>query len=175
MKFLSKKEALGRLDRIKSAHRSVVREKYEVRAKNCLTCETQGICCADAHFVNVQITKLEAVAILEHLKKFDETKRQEIFQRINKTVEDFDLKETGDTFSQTFACPLFEKGSGCLIHPVKPVPCVQHACYERREDLPPEQLQTDTELKIEKLNAQTYGKHLSQLPLPVWLEKLADS
>jgi len=172
MKHLSESEALIRLEKIKGAYRSEIREKYEPKAKNCLTCEVQGSCCVDEHFVNVHVTKLEAVAILKNLQDFDEQKRKALFEKIEKTVEKYDLKETGDTFSQTFACPLYEKGTGCLIHHVKPVPCIQHACYEREEDLPPDDLQTEAELKIERLNSQTYTQNLTQLPLPVWLNKL---
>lgn len=172
MKRLSESEALSRLERIKNSHRSEIQEKYESKAKNCLTCEVQGSCCVDEHFVNVHITKLEAVAVLKELKKLDDRKRNELFEKVETTVKKYDLKETGDTFSQTYACPLFEKETGCLIHAVKPIPCIQHACYERREDLPPDELQIVAELRINRLNSQTYHQNLSPLPLPLWISKL---
>lgn len=172
MKTVSEPIALKQLEKIKSAYRNEIQTQYEPKAKNCLTCEVQGSCCVDEHFVNVHITKLEAVAIIKNLQRFDENKQTEIFTKAEKTVEKYNLKETGDTFSQTFSCPLFEKETGCLVHSVKPVPCIQHACYERREDLPPDELQTETELKIERLNRQTYKQTLSQLPLPLWISRL---
>ncbi len=170
MKILSEKVALRRLDKIKTAYRSEI-QNYETNAKSCLTCETQGACCLDAHFVNVHITRLEAIAMREVLDKLDETKQIEINQRIAETIEKYNLKDSVNTFKQTFACPLFEKGTGCLVHAVKPVPCIQHACYDRQADLPPDSLQEEAESKIERLNQQTYGNS-KWLPLPVWLQKL---
>jgi hypothetical protein len=171
MKRLSEKEAIQRLDNLKSKYRQNIAENYENNAKSCLTCETQGACCLDAHFVNVHITKLEAVAMRKVLDELDEPKQKEINLRVAKTIEEYNLTEADDTFSQTFACPLFEKGIGCLVHSVKPTPCIQHACYERKENLPPDNLQEEIEEKIERLNRQTYGK-TEWLPLPLWLQKL---
>lgn len=171
MKRLSEKEAIRRLDKLKSKYRQNIAENYETKAKNCLTCETQGACCLDAHFVNVHITQLEAVALKQVLSKLDKEKNAEVNQRVSETIEKYNLTESGDTFSKTFACPLFEKGIGCLAHSVKPVPCIQHACYERKEDLPPDNLQEAAEEKIERLNRQTFGNS-KWLPLPIWLQKL---
>lgn len=171
MKVLSEKSALERLDKLKIKYRQEISDNYEAKAKDCLTCETQGACCLDAHFVNVHITKLEAVAMRKVLSELDESKQLEINQRISETIEKYNLKESGDTFTQTFACPLFEKGTGCLVHSVKPVPCIQHACYERREDLPPDELQNEAESKIERLNQQTYSNS-KWLSLPVCLQKI---
>lgn len=171
MKKLSEKEAILRIDKIKTIYRQNISENYEHKAKDCLTCETKGACCLDAHFVNVHITRLEAVAMRKVLDELDEQMKSEITQRISETIEKYTLKDSGDTFSQTFACPLFEKGIGCLVHSVKPVPCIQHACYEFQADLPPDELQEEAGLKIERLNQQTYGDS-KWLPLPVWLQKL---
>lgn len=171
MKFLSETEALQRLQRIKSDYQSLIQTQYEAKAKNCLTCETKGVCCLDAHFVNVHITKLEAKTISKKIAKFEKTKQVLLKKRISETIEKYNLTENGDTFSQTFACPLFEKKIGCLIHSVKPVACIQHACYERQEDLPPDELQEEMETKIERLNQQTYNQS-KWLPLPLWLSKL---
>ena len=171
MKPLTENEAIRRLENLKTRYRQNITENYEHRAKNCLTCETQGACCLDAHFVNVHITKLEAIAIKKILCELDEAKQIEIHQRIAETIEKYKLTDSGDTFARTFACPLFEKGIGCLVHSVKPVPCIQHACYEFQEDLPPDELQTETERKIERLNQQTYGNS-KWLLLPVFLKKI---
>jgi hypothetical protein len=174
MKFISESESLKRLKNLKSAYQNLIQNEYEPKAKNCLTCEVQGACCTDAHFVNVHITRLEAVSIREVLGKLKEEKQREIYARVDETIRKYDLESAGDTFSKTFACPLFEKGIGCLIHKggSKPVPCIQHACYENREDLPPDELQTESENSIEHLNAKTYGRNWSWLPLPVWLQRL---
>jgi hypothetical protein len=169
MKTLSEKQALLKLRKLKTDFQAFIRENYEHRAQDCMTCPVQGACCTDAHFVNVHITRLEAASIREALRKFDEAKQKEIYRRNAETIEKYDLKASGDTFAQTFACPLFEKGVGCLIHREgKPIPCIQHACYERKTDLPPDELQEAAERKIERLNGQTY-KQSKWLPLPLWL------
>ncbi len=169
MKTLSEKQALLKLRTLKNDFRAFIKQNYEHRAKDCGTCETKGACCLDAHFVNVHITKLEAVLITAELAKLSAEKQHEIYQRTKETVKKYDLKSEGDTFQKTFACPLFEKNVGCLIHSVKPLPCIAHACYERREDLPPDALQTETETNIERLNEKTYKKFPRWLPLPVYL------
>jgi hypothetical protein len=170
MKVLSEKMALARLNKIKSSFRAEININYEPKAKDCLTCETKGACCLDAHFVNVHITGLEAVAMRKVLDELDESSRAKVNQRITETIKKYHLKDSGDTFSQTFACPLFEPGTGCLVHSVKPVPCIQHACYERPEDLPPDSLQAQAEQKIERLNQQTY-RNSKWLPLPIYLKQ----
>ncbi len=172
MKTLSEKQALIKLRKLKEDFRQTIKQNYEHRAKDCGTCETKGACCLDAHFVNVHITRIEAVLIREELQKLSPEKQSEIYERIAETIEKYDLKSDGDTFQKTFACPLFEKNVGCLIHAVKPVPCIAHACYERREDLPPDALQTKAETNIERLNEQTYKKFPRWLPLPVYLEAM---
>lgn len=170
MKTLSEKQALNKLRAVKNDFRTVIRQNYEHRAKDCGTCETAGACCTDAHFVNVHITKLEAILIRAELKRRAPEKQAEIARRIAETIEKYDLSAGGDTFAKTFACPLFEQGVGCLVHAVKPVPCIAHACYERREDLPPDELQTETEEKIARLTEKTYKKNPRWLPLPVYLD-----
>jgi hypothetical protein len=172
MKPLSEKQALLKLRNLKNDFRSFVSENYEHRAKDCATCDVQGACCLDAHFVNVHITRLEAVLIRDELDRLAPVKQNEIAGRIAETIEKYDLSGDGDTFQKTFACPLFEKGVGCLVHAVKPVPCIAHACYERRADLPPDALQAEAEQKIERLNEQTYKKRANWLPLPVFLQSI---
>ncbi|HEX8286568.1 MAG TPA: hypothetical protein VF556_01145 [Pyrinomonadaceae bacterium] len=170
MKTLSEKQALLKLHKLKSELQDFVRCNYEQKAKSCLTCDTKGACCLDAHFVNVHITRLEAVSIRNELNKFSVERQREIYSRVEKTIERYNLGSTGDTFLKAFACPLFEKEAGCLVHlSGKPAPCVLHACYENKEDLPPDELQTEAESQIEKLNEQTYKIFPQWLPLPVWL------
>ena len=168
--MLSRTKALKELQKLKTAYQSFVKINYEHKAQDCQTCPTKGACCLDAHFVNVHITKLEAAAIRKTLGKLSEEKQREIYRRAKETVEKYNLKTSGDTFAQTYACPLFEKGTGCLVHfEGKPAPCISHACYENNEDLPPEKFQEDTENRIECLNKKTYGNAWTWLPLPVWL------
>lgn len=170
MKMLSEKQGLVRLQKLKDDYRAAISEGYEHRAKSCLTCETQGACCLDAHFVNVHITRLEAVSIRETLSELSPEKREKVYRRVKETIEKYSLRLDGDTFAQTYACPLFEKGVGCLVHTQgKPLPCIQHACYENREDLPPDELLTEQEVQVEDLNARVYGR-ASWLPLPLWLK-----
>ena len=159
MKKLSETEALDKLHRLKTDFAERIKSGYEHKAKNCLTCETQGACCLDAHFVNVHITRLEAAAIRRVLARFSDEKRSEISDRIAGTIEKYDLTSCGDTFAKTYACPLFEKGTGCLAHNEgKPLPCIQHACYENKAELPPDKLLAEQEGRVEKLNRLTYGK-----------------
>ncbi len=169
MKTLSETTALKKLSALKNDFRRRIFENYEHRAKSCETCETQGACCLDAHFVNVRITKLEAAAINLQLQNLSAELLAELNRRIAETIEKYDLDGEGDSFAKTYACPLFEKGVGCLVHPVKPAACIQHACYERREDLPPDEMQIEVELKIERLNEQTYKKKTNWLPIPISL------
>jgi hypothetical protein len=167
MKTLSEKQALIKLRTLKKDFRDEIKQNFEHRAKDCGTCETKGACCLDAHFVNVHITRLEAVLITAELEKLPAEKQKEINERIRETIKNYNLSDKGDTFAQTFACPLFEQNIGCLIHEVKPIPCIQHACYERAEDLPPDELQTAAEKKVERLNEQTYKQFADWLPLPI--------
>lgn len=171
MKTLSEKQALLKLRELKNDFRDYIKQNYEHRAKSCETCETKGACCLDAHFVNVHITKLEAVLIKEELEKLSSEKQREISEQIENTIELYKLSEEGDTFSQTFACPLFQRNVGCLVHSVKPIPCIQHACYERKEDLPPDELQENAQKKVERLNEKTYKYFTQWLPLPLFLSK----
>lgn len=168
MKTFSETRALEKLHGLKTDFARRIQSGYEHRAKNCMTCETQGACCQDAHFVNVHITRLEANAIRKVIARLSEDKRAEIFERVEETISRYDISADGDTFSKTFACPLFEKGIGCLVHNEgKPLPCIAHACYENKEDLPPDELLAEQESLVEKLNERTYRKPAAWLPLPV--------
>jgi hypothetical protein len=173
MKALTEAAALARLQREKRAYQSHIKLHYEPAARSCRTCPTPGACCTDAHFVNVHITRLEAVAIRETLARtprLNDDERRAVYERARLTVERYNLYASGDTFTQTFACPLFAPGTGCLVHArAKPAPCVQHACYDNWTDMPPNSLQWRAERRVEQLNEQVYGSAWAWLPLPLWL------
>ena len=165
MKIASETHALEKLHQLKSDFAARIRTEYEHRAKSCATCETPGACCLDAHFVNVQITRLEAVAIRRVLD--DLPNRDAVMARVERAIDRFDLTSEGKEF---YACPLFEKGVGCLVHERgKPIPCISHACYENKEDLAPDHLVMDQECLVEELNERTYRTPTTWLPLPVAL------
>ena len=168
MKPLSQKTALERLRKLKANFRDMIARTFEYRAKSCVTCEVKGSCCLDAHFVNVHISRLEAVSVVHRLDLLDQQHRSEVLDRIDGTVEKYGLSESDEMFSQTFACPLFEKGTGCLIHESgKPLACITHACYESSSDMPPDDLLTEQELAVDALNRQAYRNKNRWLPLPL--------
>jgi hypothetical protein len=174
MKILSETIALKKLRRFKDEFRSLIASQYEHKAKPCSTCETPGACCLDAHFVNVRISKLEAVAIRNTLESLDDEKRAWVYQRINSVIGQFGLEDSSNASPKTFACPLFEAGIGCLVHDIsKPLPCINHACYENKDDLPPDDLLESTELTVEQLNRKVYGRSLPLLPLPVAIRNIS--
>jgi hypothetical protein len=174
MKPLGEKRALEKLHALKTSFAARVKNDYEHRAKSCVTCETPGACCLDAHFVNVHITRLEAVAIRGVIDGL--TNRDEINKRVDETIEKYELSNDGDSFSKTYACPLFEKGIGCIVHERgKPLPCIAHACYENKEDLPPDELVVEQEGLVEKLNELTYRKKTRWRPLPVAINALSSA
>ena len=165
MKLLSESKAIEKLAAIRREFRDVIRREFEHRAKSCATCETPGACCLDVHFVNVRVTRLEAVAIKNALAELPNGLRENVFERIGAAIDVYSLDQSDA--SQTYSCPLFEKGIGCLVHSTaKPLPCIAHACYERKDDLPPEELLTEREIEIEGLNRRVYGKTVL-LPLPI--------
>ena len=174
MRKLSEAAALARLQRSKAAYQSHVKIDFERAARDCGACPTPGVCCTDAHFVNVHITRLEAVAIRETLARtprLTEEERRAVYGRARAAVERYGLARAGgDTFALTYSCPLFEPGAGCLVHRrAKPAPCIQHACYDRWEDVPPLDLQWREERRVEQLNNEVYGAAWAWLPTPLWL------
>jgi hypothetical protein len=172
---VDEQEALAHLQRVKASYQSLIKINYEHRAEDCRTCPTRGLCCTDAHFVNVHITRLEAVAIRETLRRtprLTDAGRRAVYDRAREAVERYHLRAfADDAFAQkTYACPLFEPQTGCLVHRrAKPAPCIQHACYENWEDLPPTSLQSRVEHRVEQLNEAVYGAAWAWLPTPVWL------
>lgn len=173
MRKLTEREAVARLKRGKVSFQTHVKLNYEHRALSCRTCPTPGVCCTDAHFVNVHITRLEAVAMRDTLARtprLNEDERRAVYTRAHAAVGRYGLTPSGETLAQTFSCPLFLKGIGCLVHQrAKPAPCVQHACYEDWADVPPLDAQWREEHRIERLNTEAYGTAWAWLPLPVWL------
>ncbi|HEV8590872.1 MAG TPA: hypothetical protein VGQ55_02135 [Pyrinomonadaceae bacterium] len=172
MKRLGLTTALERLQDLKEEYAVEIREKYEHKAKSCITCETKGACCLDAHFVNVHITQLEAAAITRVLSRLSDDKQAEIYSRTESAISKYGLSDEGDSFAKTYACPLFEPAIGCLVHAEgKALPCITHACYERQEDLPPDSVQAEREHSVESLNRAVYGDRVQWLPLPVAIRR----
>jgi len=175
MKKLSEASALARLQWEKAAFQSHIKVNYEPGARDCRVCPTPGVCCTDAHFVNVHITRLEAVAIRETLRRtprLADPERRAVYTRARLAVERYRLRAfvAGDTYAQTYSCPLFAPGVGCLVHArAKPAPCIQHACYDNWEEMPPVALQWRTERHVELLNEKAYGAAWAWLPTPLWL------
>ena len=119
MRKLTEAGALARLQRGKAAFQTHVKFNFERRARDCRACPTPGVCCTDAHFVNVHITRLEAVAIRETIRRtprLTEDERHAVYSRAREAVERYRLSAAGFSEAQTFACPLFVKGAGCLVH-----------------------------------------------------------
>jgi hypothetical protein len=173
MSSMAEREALARLQRAKVSYQTHIKLNYEHAAQSCSSCPVRGVCCTDAHFVNVHITRLEAVAIRETLERsprLTEEARRAVYRRAREAVTRYHLSATGDTFKQTYACPLYEPQVGCLVHRrAKPAPCIQHACYDGWEDLPPSSLEARAEHRIEQLNTAVYGAAWDWLPTPLWL------
>ncbi len=168
MKKVSERKALTLLFRLKQEYAREIGETYEKHARPCSTCKTPGACCLDAHFVNIEITRLEAVAIRNALAEMEPELRERVWGRVGRSIINFGLDLPGDQDKRTFSCPLYEKGIGCLVHnSAKPIPCIQHACYERKEDLPPDSLQFEREMQVERLNRSTYSSEPVWQPLPV--------
>ena len=163
MKLLSETKAIIMLNELRNEFRVEVMRDYEHRAKSCSACETPGACCLDAHFVNVRVTRLEAVAIRNILEQLSD----ELQTKVNSRITEVENDRSGERYS----CPLFEKGIGCLVHETaKPLPCIVHACYEQKEDLPPNELLSKREIEIERLNRRVYGKS-TFLPIPLAIDQ----
>ena len=169
MKPLSESKALITLGAIRDEFAGAIRRSYEHKAKPCATCETPGACCLDEHFVNVRITRLEAKAMGNVVETLPQGLREKVYLRIDNAIEKYSLNEHA---RESYACPLFEKGIGCLVHATaKPLPCIAHACYERKEDRPPDELIAEKESKIANLNERVYGQ-ITLLPLPVLVKQI---
>jgi len=172
MKPVSEKTAVQALETIRKDLRQKV-SSYETRAKDCGTCEVQGFCCTDSHFVNVHISRLEAMAMLSALEEVSTELADRVRERNSAQVRKLRAVPANDTFSARYSCPLFEPGIGCLVHETaKPLPCIHHACYENAGDLPPDELLEHAEQKVSRINARLFGNAWNWQPIPVWLESL---
>ncbi len=171
----SEQQALAQLQRAKRAYQTQIKRAYEHAAVSCRNCPTPGVCCTDEHFVNVHITRLEAVAMRETLARtprLSAEAQRDVYRRAAAEVTRRNLgaSVSGDTFRQTYSCPLFAPGTGCLVHRrAKPAPCIQHACYDDWQDIPPNSLQWRMEHRIEQLNQAVYDSAWAWLPTPLWL------
>jgi|SRR5688572_14312940 len=87
MRLISERKALTQLQRIKDAFAELIHNRYQHRAKSCATCETPGACCLDAHFVNVRIARLEAVAIGRRLNELSPAHREAVYLPIHDTIK----------------------------------------------------------------------------------------
>ncbi|MFQ3640909.1 MAG: hypothetical protein SNJ62_12985 [Chloracidobacterium sp.] len=167
--------ALTRLRQIKQRFARYIGRTYGHLAADCAVCPTP--CCADAQFVNVNIVRLEAEAMLETLgrsQKHGPGTIQSVITRARAAITKYGLTEHGDTFATTYACPLFEPGVGCLVHwKAKPAACIQHGCYERWEDLPETKTQRAVERQVAALDEAVHGTPSVWLPIPLWLARLA--
>jgi len=171
-KIVSETNALRKLNGIRERFRESISNGYEHRAKPCSSCPTFGACCSDEHFVNVRISRLEATAIKRTLDDLNAEHRADILRRTDQTVDKYCLEENP---SATYSCPLFERGKGCLVHhTAKPLPCINHACYEHREDLPPDSLLDEAEIAVERLNQKVYGRSLPLISLPIAIKREMD-
>lgn len=172
MKLIPEKTALVRLKELQSSFTARIRNDFEHRAAPCETCKTPGACCLDSHFVNVHISRLEAVAIVQAIEALPVSRQQMLSARIDETIDKYGLDATGEMQTQKFACPLFEKGIGCLVHSTgKPVACTVHACYEDEADMPPDEIQFEQERRIDRLNEATYGRSEPWRPLPIAIRR----
>ena len=167
MRLLSETKGIARLTAIREEFAREIRTGFEDRARSCSACETPGACCLDEHFVNVRVTRLEGRAIAGRLAGLPTVLREKVRLRAEDQIERHRLDEKTDP-ATTYACPLFEKSVGCLVHDTaKPLPCIAHACYERKEDLPPDELLTERETQIAELNRRVYGRAEAPLPIPL--------
>lgn len=176
MDQITEQAGLAALQREKSRFRNHIKLVYEPAAQDCGTCPTMGSCCTDAHFVNVHISRLEAVAMRATLNNanLSDAERRGVYERAAEITQRFGLAEANETFSQTYSCPLFQPGTGCLVHATaKPAPCIHHACYENADDLPPDALLGRAELAVESLNHAVYGGECDWRPIPAWLNAVS--
>jgi len=153
---ISEYSAIEKLAKVREEFREEIAVRFEHRAKPCSSCDTPGACCLDEHFVNVRVSRLEAAAIKNAVTSLDAEVRTEIFSRL----------ATVDARAEFYVCPLYQPGAGCLVHDTaKPLPCIAHACYERKEDLPPDELLSKREIEIDDLNQRVYGRSRPLIPI----------
>src|ERR1044071_1153027 len=178
MREIQEHKALVQLRRAKQNFADYINRNYAFKAADCSRCTT--VCCVDPDFVNVNITRLEAVAIWRTLKnspRLGPKKAAEVIERARTAVDKYRLTAYGDTYKQRYSCPLFEPGIGCLVHwKAKPAPCIQHGCYDNWQDLPDMTEFGRVERRVEQLNQRVYGdkEREEYATIPIWLARIAD-
>jgi len=173
MKTLSVSRAVHLLREVRERFRENIVSKYEFRAKNCGNCENRGICCTDEHFVNVHVTRLEALAIKRAVDTFSGEDRRKVLRKAEVESARFDSKRETDTFHITYSCPLYDPKAGCLVHrTAKPLPCINHACYEQKADLPPDEILEGALREVTALNSRVFGNAWGIQPIPLWISEM---
>ena len=176
MKPLAVSKALKKLTVVREKFRGNIVRDHEPKAKDCLTCEVQGVCCTDEHFVNIRVTTIEGEAIGRAVEALPTTLRLNVFERTRKAVGKLREARMSGNDGAGYSCPLFEPGIGCLVHSAaKPLPCINHACYESPEDLPPDELLESAEREVALLNNRVYGFGWTLEEIPLWLDRPAHS
>ena len=156
MKLISESIAIKQLANVREEFRRELAKDYEHRARPCSSCTTPGECCLDEHFVNVRVSRLEVTAIRTAVSDLHENLRSAVFARLERIEPD----------AEFYSCPLYHPGIGCVVHnTAKPMPCIAHACYERKEDLPPDELLSARELEIDELNRKVFGRGQTLIPI----------
>jgi hypothetical protein len=167
MRYRSESKALIELTRIRQCLRASV-EPYETKATDCGVCDTRGACCQDEHFVNVRVTHLEATAIRNAVDLMPTEIQNAVYQRATVAVQKLQPKLEAAARHQTYSCPLYHPELQCLVHDTaKPSACIVHACYEKREDLPPDDILESAEASAAELNLRVYGRLRASMPIPV--------
>jgi Fe-S-cluster containining protein len=174
MKFLSETTGIEVLARAREELRTTV-SSNELKAKDCHTCETRGICCTDIHFVNVRITELEAKVIAEAVFVLPMKIGKRVVNRVLEAARKLEDDQSAGQEEGFYSCPLFDQELGCAVHEVKPGACIHHACYESREDLPPASLLERYEKELTTLNRRVYGKDVMPQPIPIALARVLES
>lgn len=173
MRPISETKGIEKLRSIREELRAEIVAAYEQNARPCADCGTPGACCLDVHFVNVRISRLEASAIRRAVDELSPGSRSAVDERIAAAITEHGLENAEDGSAVTYACPLYERGTGCLVHlTAKPLPCIMHACYDSAADLPPDTLLTEAEAKVFQLNRRVYGRPESLLPIPLAIKGL---
>lgn len=175
MSWVSETKAIATLASIRARFSAKIRD-YEKKARKCSECLNPGACCLDQHFVNVRISRLEAETIARTVAELDPALRFRVEARTRDVAEMLRVAGGGTESERTFACPLFEPVRGCLAHEnAKPLACIAHACYERPEDLPPDELLSEAEEEVARLNERVYGNKALIKPIPTAVaERMGD-
>src|SRR5690554_796413 len=95
---LTRDRALSRLKAVKDRFSAYINTRYAWKAADCGACSTP--CCADDHFVNVNITRLEGEAIMRTLRlspRITPEERDRIVACARETVRRYKLDRAADT------------------------------------------------------------------------------